>query len=322
MANTWGRSGTTWSQGLWGQQDNNAAALTGVSATISLGSIVSYPEQGWGRDAYGEEPYGDSYDPNIIISTGFGLTSSLGSTTVSTEINVGWGSDTWGSENWGQSGLTVELTAPDGLTASLPAVGWGNQTWGADKWGGEYCLDPADVMGLTGIGATASVGSPTAISDFTGTLSGQSATSSVGAIAPTEMTIGLSTAGVGTTGVGAIAPADVMGLTGVSATTSIGSITVASVELINVTGVGATASVGAITPTEMAVGLSGVSATASTGSIAPTEMTIGLTGLSATVTVGQVGGPIAWKKVTPTQGGSWSKKTATQGGSWSKVTPP
>jgi hypothetical protein len=36
-------------------------------------------------------------------------------------------------------------------------------------------------------------------------------------------------------------------------------------------------------------------------------MTIGLTGLSATSTVGQVGGPIAWKKVTPTQGGGWSK---------------
>ena len=55
------------------------------------------------------------------------------------------------------------------------------------------------------------------------------------------------------------------------------------------------------------MGLTGVSATASTGSISPTEMTIGLTGLSATSTVGQVGGPIAWKKVTPTQGGGWSK---------------
>ena len=50
-------------------------------------------------------------------------------------------------------------------------------------------------------------------------------------------------------------------------------------------------------------------------------MSIGLTGQSATVSVGAVGGPIAWEKVTPTQGGSWSQKTATQGGSWSKVTP-
>ena len=57
----------------------------------------------------------------------------------------------------------------------------------------------------------------------------------------------------------------------------------------------------------MSVGLSGVSATGSVGSLSPTEMVMGLTVLSATVSVGQVGGPIAWKKVTPTQGGSWSK---------------
>ena len=65
-------------------------------------------------------------------------------------------------------------------------------------------------------------------------------------------------------------------------------------------------------------GLSGVSSTASQGAISPTEMTIGLTGQSATVTLGQVGGPIAWEKLVPSQGGSWSKKTPTQGGSWSK----
>ncbi len=106
---------------------------------------------------------------------------------------------------------------------------------------------------------------------------------------------------------GSILPADVVGISGVSATVSVGSAEANDAQIIDVSGLSATASVGAITPTEMAVGLSGVSATASTGSISPTQMTIGLTGLSATVTLGQVGGPIAWKKVTPTQGGSWSK---------------
>jgi len=165
MANTWNRTGTTWGQGLWGEQDNNSAELTGLSATTSLGDLVAYAEQGWGRDAYGEEPWGDSYDPNIIIDTGFGLTSSLGTATVTTEINAGWGSDAYGVENWGESGLTLEITAPDGLTASLPNVGWGYQTWGSDStgWGGEYYLAPADVMGLTGVGATSSLGTPTII---------------------------------------------------------------------------------------------------------------------------------------------------------------
>ena len=59
----------------------------------------------------------------------------------------------------------------------------------------------------------------------------------------------------------------------------------------------------------MTVGLSGQAATSGIGSISPTEMTMGLTGVSATISVGEVGGRIAWKKVTPAQGGSWSKVT-------------
>ena len=78
MANTWGRSGTTWGQGLWGEQDNNTVTLTGLSSTLSLGDLITYPEQGWGRDAYGEEPWGDSYDPTVSITAPTGLTVSLG----------------------------------------------------------------------------------------------------------------------------------------------------------------------------------------------------------------------------------------------------
>ena len=46
-ANTWNRSGTTWSQGLWGEQDSNLIDLTGVSASFSLGEVISFAEQGW-----------------------------------------------------------------------------------------------------------------------------------------------------------------------------------------------------------------------------------------------------------------------------------
>ena len=52
MANTWNESGTTWGQGLWGEQDSNLISLTGVSASFSLGTVVSFSEQGWGRDDY------------------------------------------------------------------------------------------------------------------------------------------------------------------------------------------------------------------------------------------------------------------------------
>ena len=45
MANTWNRSGTTWGQGLWGEQDSNLISLTGVSASFSLGTAISFSEQ-------------------------------------------------------------------------------------------------------------------------------------------------------------------------------------------------------------------------------------------------------------------------------------
>ena len=79
-ANTWNKSGTTWSQGLWGEQDSNLIDLTGVSASFSLGEIVTFAEQGWGRDDWGTEPWGESFDPVIAVS-GFSLTASLGTTT-------------------------------------------------------------------------------------------------------------------------------------------------------------------------------------------------------------------------------------------------
>ena len=66
---------------------------------------------------------------------------------------TGWGSDTYGTENWGESsldvslsGLTVELTAPNELTSSLPDTTWGAQGWGGSSdvgdvgvtWGGDF----------------------------------------------------------------------------------------------------------------------------------------------------------------------------------------
>ena len=83
---------------------------------------------------------------------------------------------------------------------------------------------PADVVGLSGVSATASVGpdmlvNDTIVVDLTGLAAG--ATSSVGAIVPDGMALGIS--GVSCTpSVGSINPADVIGLTGVSATVTVG----------------------------------------------------------------------------------------------------
>ena len=267
MPNTWNQSGTTWNDGRWGTQD----ALT----------------LGWGSKSWNTSGAWGTMADETVLPTGVSTTSQIGTLSISTEINRGWGQDTWGNENWGESGITIELTAPDAITSDLGPNGWSNGTFGENSWG-MFTLNPADVVGLTGQSATASVGSPTPIIDFTGVLTGQSATLSVGTISPTEMSVGLGGQSI-TSSVGAIAPADVVGLTGGSATSSVGSLTIDNTEIILITGVSSTVSVGSVTVDDMAVGLSGVSATFSVGSITPATMVVGLTSQEITASVAGFG---------------------------------
>jgi len=331
----------SWSTNQWGNQNEVTPSLTGLGLTSSIGDISAFPEQGWGSDTWGTEDWGES--GFTLTLTGVSATASVGEHVASSL--QGWGRSEWGEEPWGDSdNPTVSLsgisaTASVGEVSAFNEQGWGRDPWGYENWGESAMTVVVDVsssgvgttavgsisptemsVGLSGQGLTSSLGTPGLEFGPAGAISGVSATVSVGSVDPV---IVVPLSGIGaTSSVGAITPADVMGLTGVSSTTSIGSITIGSVKLVDPTGVSATSSVGSITLADMQVGLSGVSATSGVGSISPTEMVMGLTGVSATISVGQVGGPIAWEKVTPTQGGSWSQKTATQGGSWSKVTPP
>jgi hypothetical protein len=288
---TWGVF--SWSDGEWGQQNDKTITLTGLSATSSLGTPIASSEQGWGRDLWGEEPWGDSFSP-VLSLTGFGLTSNIGAVTVQDDIQVGWGQDGWGVENWGESGLLVPVESSGVATTGLPDTSWGAQGWGSSSdpgdvgvsWGGDFILNVADVVGVTGQVSTSSVGSLSVQVDFAGTLTAPSSlTSSVGAITPTEMLIGL-TGQAATSSVGAITPADVVGLTGLGLTSNLGDLTTDAAELINLTGQGVTSSVGSIN-IELGVPLTGVSATVSVGSITPADV-VGLTGVEATTAVGNV----------------------------------
>ena len=114
MPNTWNQSGTTWSEGRWGTQE----AFT----------------LGWGAKSWNDGEWGELNDITLTL-TGQSLTSSIGSVTVSAEINTGWGQDGWGVENYGVSGLVVELEAPDGIESNLGANGWSNASYGENSWG-------------------------------------------------------------------------------------------------------------------------------------------------------------------------------------------
>ena len=297
--------------GAWGQSNDEVVSLTGLALTSSVGTPISGAQQGWGRAEWGEEPWSDSNNPVVTLS-GQATTSSLGSPTINTEINTGWGSDTWGTENWGSSGITVILTGVEATTATGEDVSWGKQTWGSATtgWGGEYYLQVADVMGLTGLSTTSSVGTPTAISDLVLIPTGQSSTSTVGSIT-ISFNIDVALTGVSaTSATGALAPADVMGLTGLQTESFVGTVTSSQNPIITLTGLSTTASTGTIDPADQVMGLTGLLATSSTGTIDPADQVMGLTGVSATASVSPIGvAPIGYQRITATQDANYSRVT-------------
>ena len=204
-----------------------------------------------------------------------------------TKITTGWGADPYNdaASTWGDVGdEIVVLTAPDAIISNV-SVGssYGDSSWGQEQGWGQFVLNPADVIGLTGVSSTASVGSVTNIISATFELSGQSFTSAVGSLDPADQVMGL-TGQVSTSAVGSISPADVMGLTGVSFTSNVGSIEISSNPIVDVTGVSATVSVGSISPADV-MGLTGVSFTSAVGTLAPTDQVMGLTGQQITSSV-------------------------------------
>jgi len=224
----WGRD--DWGQEPWGDTDEPVVTLTGLGLTSSIGEVSAFPEQGWGRDAWGDENWGESAFTVVVDVESSGVaTSAVGSISLS-DMNIGLtglGSTSsigsvglaFGASTEPLSGVNatssvgsiiteigVPLTAPSGLTSSVGSI------------------LPADVVGISGLGATVSVGEVAIVNIELVNLTGIGATSTVGSISLDQMTIGLTAPSSLTASVGAIAPADVMGLTGQSAIVSLGEL--------------------------------------------------------------------------------------------------
>jgi hypothetical protein len=318
---TSGWGGDTWNVGgSWGQVNDEVAALTGQSITSSLGELIASAEQGWGRAEWGQEPWGESNSPVVSVD-GFSITSSLGDAVAFPES--GWGGDTWNFESWGFNGSIIvptgqEITSSVGELTAFPESGWGRDTWNFESWGfngvvqvldgveitsnsgangwsnasygenswGMFTINPADVMGLTGVQITSAV--PPQF-DIPEQVVGVEATSSVGSITPDQMLVGLSgqeaTGSVGST---TFDLTSIVVPTGQQATSTIGDLIAGIVEFVPTTGVEATSSVGSISLDQMTVSFSGVASTTSTGALAPADV-MGLTGVSSTVSVAGFG---------------------------------
>ena len=59
MASIWGGDdpSVAWNENAWAS-NTITVSLTGLSTTSSVGTVVAYPEQGWGSDYWGIENWG------------------------------------------------------------------------------------------------------------------------------------------------------------------------------------------------------------------------------------------------------------------------
>ena len=355
MANTWNESGTTWSQGDWGQQNVTTVVISsGLSITSSLGEttefnhegwgrdsysdgswgvegtditltltglsmtghlnadgVASFPNTGWGRDYYGEEPWGDSFDP-VVQLTGFGITASLGELPYA-QSESGWGRDEWGIGNWGENTSTVIVSGFE-MTTGFGPSGWGIAPWDEQiSWGGDLALTTTQlsIAALTGIEATASLGTPTPNYDMIFGITG-----------PAQMGAGIGVPNINdgadhSQGVASLLSTMSLGtptieigvpLTGIQSTMSLGSAEVVNEELVILTtSLLVTGSVGSTTVTDMAIGVSGYSITGSLGTPIVTDMQVGISGLEATLSLGSGGvAPLHYKDVDITGNTSYT----------------
>ena len=251
-----------------------------------MGGTANTPTSNtWGALNWNVNSWGSNEITQSLTSPG-AITSSVGEVEAFNE--KGWGSDSWGDENWGESSLNVELTAPDAMTISV-SVGsaWGDDTWGEEQGWGQFVLNPADVIGITGVSSTSSIGSVSFTIDATASITGVVSTASVGSLSPADV-MGL-TGIASTSAVGSLSIADVIGVTGVSATFNIGSISIGSSPVVNLTGQQITVSSGSVDPLAIVQGLTGQSITSAVGSVTVTDSALGISGVEATASVAVFG---------------------------------
>ena len=203
----WGRN--TWGYQSWG--DTPIITLTGLTATTSLGDIDELIEvkPGWGTLNWGQNGWG-SVESATETLTGLSLTSSLG--TVTAEDVVGLtglsATSTLNSLSAVKADFTITLTGL-GLVSSEGLISLDDHSVGLPGQSASTTLgsiSPADIMGLTGLSATSSLGSFTFTSDPVTELS---------ALSPLITTLGGIT----------VEPATLIATGSVTGTTALGTVT-------------------------------------------------------------------------------------------------
>ena len=229
----WGRS--EWNSGPYGESFNPVVTLASQVITSSVGSVTAFPESGWGRDTWNFESWG--FSGVTIEVSGFTITSDLGPN--------GWGNASYGNNGWGMftlnpadvvglSGQQITSAVPPqfdipeqvqglSITSSVGSIAPDNMSIGLSGQSSSFSVGsvlPADVVGLSGVSFTSSLGTAEANDAQIINISGLATTSTVGSISLDQMTVGLGSQSM-TISVGSIGPSDVVGLTGQQITSSV-----------------------------------------------------------------------------------------------------
>ena len=136
-ADTWGM--LPWNQNSWGKQDGTDISVSGFGLTSSVGdgTNMGVPQQGWSGKSWGDNNWGELANIDVFPS-GISATTSVGTVSITAEINTGWGRAAWNDDAWGIQGDI--LLDGQSATASVGSI------------------SPADVMGVSGIASTSSIG--------------------------------------------------------------------------------------------------------------------------------------------------------------------
>tara|TARA_R100001460_G_scaffold9682_2_gene23083 strand:+ start:337 stop:1242 length:906 start_codon:yes stop_codon:yes gene_type:complete len=286
MSNTWGA--LSWGTGSWGNQSDISPAVTGISASFSIGeeTITTEINTGWGRLAWGEQSWGSNEKVVDVAVTGVSMTSSLGDETAEGEINSGWGRQAWGNSAWGEA-FSVEATGQS-ITSSIgTALGSASFTAAVSGIQSSFSLGSFSLQIDQDITVFASEDQL----DFTiGTLS------FVGDANVEVTSAGSLTGSMGNTVAGLKTPVDV---SGIAASFTLGSFSLVQSTTEPVTGISSTMSLGSIAsiPDTM-IGVSGISMTSSLGEEGPVtgNALVQPTGISLTSSVGSVN-ITAWSEI-------------------------
>ena len=282
-----------WNTDAWGDQGPVEIALSGQSATSSVGSISV-------TDIQTVIPTGQSIISSVgSITTGVLSIADLTGVQATSELGdfdnagtlVGWGRNGWGEEPYGDS--FNKLEQPAGLSATSSV--------------GSITTFDTTTVALTGVSSTSAVGSLGFSISPVVVLTGQSATSSVGTPLITQASIGLTGLGMTSAVGGIVLDALVVELGGLSTTSSVGSL---SEQISQIpTGVQATSSVGSLAP-EIGVPVTGLSATSAVGSLSFVfSIDLTLTGVQATTELNDNLILKYFGKITPKDSTGYSTKT-------------